>query len=249
MMTVAGVMGLALLTYCGLQQDGNLDAVRETPPPATLPSVAVTGLTASYDLASGSQVLLQGSTNISAWSCYSSQAQARVMLSADDSALRILFEQLKIGQISAFRLQCASVCGAIAKLSVPVASLQGDSDGMNRDMQSALKAGECPFIQYRLEKVEDARAGQDPTNGKPEFLLRVAGDLTVAGVERTLTTDLTVQQDAANRYHVQAKTPIQMTDFDVKPPTAFLGLIRARDPLSVIFDLYFIPVDARIKKE
>jgi polyisoprenoid-binding protein YceI len=95
-----------------------------------------------------------------------------------------------------------------------------------------------------LDQVQDVQVRQDPKTGMPAFVLRVTGTLTVAGVPRTLTTDLTVQQDADRHYHVQARTPILMTDFAVTPPSAFFGLVRAQDALAVIFNLDFETADA-----
>ena len=36
-----------------------------------------------------------------------------------------------------------------------------------------------------------------------------------------------------------AQTEMQMTDFDVKPPTALFGVIRAHNSVAVIFTLEF----------
>jgi len=240
MMLLTGVMGLALVTYCGVAKDKNSDPALDWSPPATIPSDNPPGPRAVYDLAAGSQVLLQGAINVGAWSSRSSQARARAVLNLDDSVLRTLFDKLQAGQISADQLQLSPGLRAIAELSVPVMSLHGDSQGMDRDMYSALKAPQYPSIQYRLEKAQDAQVRQDPTTGKPAFLLRVTGALTVAGVQRTLATELTIERDASQHYLVHAQIPIRMTDFGVTPPTALLGLIRARDSLSVIFDLDFV---------
>lgn len=246
MMLVTGVMGLALMTYCGVAKDQSSEPGLDFSSLATAPSDNLPGPRAVYDLAPGSQVLLQGAINVGAWSSRSSQARAWVELNLDDSVLRTLFDKLQTGQISADQLRLSPGRHAIAELAVPVMSLHGDSQGMDRDMDSALKARQYPSIQYRLEKVQDAQVRQDPTNGKPAFLLRVNGSLTVAGVQRTLATELTIQRDAGQHYVVHAQIPIKMTDFNVTPPTALLGLIRARDSLSVIFDLDFIPADASI---
>lgn len=43
--------------------------------------------------------------------------------------------------------------------------------------------------------------------------------------------------------HAQGTLPIQMTDFNVEPPTAMLGLIRARDKITVHFDITAVPVE------
>jgi hypothetical protein len=239
---LTGVAALTLLTYCGVQKGENPDSGRELP--ATVPSEAPAGTMAVYDLATDSQVDLEGATDVSDWSSRSSQARARVALDVDDSAVRTIFDKLQTGRLAADSLRLPLGRPAVAELSVPVISLRGNSQGMDRDMYSALKAGQCPFIQYRLEKVQDAQVRQDPSTAKTEIILHVTGVLTVAGVQRPLATELTIQEDTSQHYLVHARSVIQMTDFKVTPPTALFGLIRAQDSLSVIFNLDFIPVDA-----
>jgi len=45
----------------------------------------------------------------------------------------------------------------------------------------------------------------------------------------------------SGRMHAQGTLPIQMTDFNVEPPTAMLGLIRVRDEITVHFDITAVP--------
>jgi hypothetical protein len=240
MVLLGCVMGLALLTYCDVQNGQSFDSAAKFPPLPPVTPENPSEPTAVYDLAPYSEVLLEGATNVSAWTSSSSRARARVVLHIDDSDVRALFDKLQAGQLSAAELRVPFGRLATAELSVPVVSLQGSSRGMNRDMYSALKSQQYPLIQYRLEKVEDTQIRQDPITGKPEILLNVTGVLTVAGVERTLITAVSIRRDAGQNYLVHAQTPIQMTDFGVTPPTALFGLIRAQNSMSVIFDLDFV---------
>lgn len=48
----------------------------------------------------------------------------------------------------------------------------------------------------------------------------VHGEVTASGVVRATGT-----------------VPFRMTDFGIKPPTAFFGLLKARDDVTVRFDL------------
>jgi hypothetical protein len=242
MMLPAAVAALGLLTYCGVQKGENLDSDRE--PPATAPSNNPAGTMLVYHLSPDSQVVLEGATDISNWSSRSSQARARVALDVDNSAVRAIFDRLESGKFAHDPLRLPLEHPAIAELSVPVTSLHGSSQGMDRDLHSALKAEQYPFIQYRLEKIQDAQVRQDPSTAKPEIILHAIGSLTVAGVQQPLATELTIQRDAGQHYLVHAQNVIQMTEFKVTPPTALFGLIRAQDSLSVIFNLDFIPSDA-----
>ena len=70
------------------------------------------------------------------------------MLDVDDSVVRTIFDRLETGKFAKDPLRLPLEHPAIAELSVPVMSLRGNSQGMDRDMHSALKAGQYPFIQY-----------------------------------------------------------------------------------------------------
>jgi hypothetical protein len=242
MMWLTCIMGLALLSYCGVQNGANLNSQEN--PPTTLPSGSLAGMTAVFDLASDSQVVLEGATNASDWSSSSSQAHARVMLDVDDATLRTILDKLRSTVPPGDPLQLPPGRPAFAEISMPVMSLKGSSPGMDRDMHAALQAQQHPSIQYRLEKVQDAQLRPDPRTGAPEILLHVVGTLTVAGVQKTVAMEMTIHRSADNHYLVHAQTPIRMTDFGVTPPTALFGLIRAHDALSVIFNLDFVRADA-----
>ncbi len=241
MVLLTCITGFALLSYCGVQNGANLNLQGTSP--ATLPSDDPPGMRAVFDLASDSQVVLEGQTNISDWASRSSQAHARVMLDVDKATLQTMLDKRQTAVPADDPLQLPPGRPAFAQLSVPVMSLKGSSQGMDRDMHSALKAQEYPYIQYRLDKVQDTQLQQDPNTGEPEILLHVAGTLTVAGVQKSLATELTIQRGADNHYLIHARTPIRMTDFGLTPPTALFGLIRAHNALSVIFNLDFVLAD------
>src|SRR5580658_9871744 len=98
MMLLTGVAALTLLTYCGVQKEENLDSEGE--PPETVSPNESAGTITIYDLATDSQVVLEGATDISDWSSRSSQARARVALDVDNSAVRTIFDRLQSGKLA-----------------------------------------------------------------------------------------------------------------------------------------------------
>lgn len=135
---------------------------------------------------------------------------------------------------------------------------------MNHDLREALKADEHEVIgfEYRrmvaFEWVEGAgaRGAGVEANGKnvagavangqsiaPEasqkrsFVMRVEGDLTVAGVTRRVEVSLEGMRLDHRLVHAQGKTELVMSDYEIDPPRALLGLIEVRDQLTVHFDL------------
>lgn len=123
-------------------------------------------------------------------------------------------------------------------VTIPVKTLDCGKRGMNRDMYEALKSEKHPFIRYHLI---DANRIESDSNGYAEsegwMDIRTEGLLEIAGV--TDTTEVTVQGKllSPDRFRVKGKRKINMLDFDVDPPKAMLGLIRADKYLTVHFEV------------
>ena len=62
---------------------------------------------------------------------------------------------------------------------------------------------------------------------------RVTGTLTLHGVSRDLTFDVTGTPD-----HYHGKTKLKQTDFDIKPVSGGGGSVKVKDELEIAFDVY-----------
>jgi polyisoprenoid-binding protein YceI len=214
--------------------------------------VPVTGVQGSqFDFVpdSASRVELQGTTNISSWSSKSSDIHGSVVLDTNAAELSALFNRIQFAApddanpINPDLLKISFRSPVIAEISVPILSLHGDSAGMDRDMQNALKAAQHPAIEYTFQQVQQASLQWDSPDHPPGLNLSVVGKLSVAGVWRTITMDVIVKRDSRGHFIARAQTTILMTDFGVTPPVALLGLIKAADKVDVIFDLDLVRAD------
>ncbi len=124
-----------------------------------------------------------------------------------------------------------------AWLAVPVRAFDCGRPAMNRDLQEALQADRFPAIRFVLGEVAVLEA---PTADSAR--LEVAGALTIAGTMRTVRFVAGGRLLASGRARLVGSLPLQLTDFNVKPPTALLGLIRVHDQITVHFDLVVHPV-------
>jgi YceI-like domain len=235
---VPAIICLASLAYCGANSDP--PAPSQIFPGSELFKVdRAEGDARIFEL-TASQVDLRGYTSIGPWSSGSSDASAQVVLFTDDQQLRNLLEKFNAGDITTEQLSLPMTRSPIAQIAVPIASLHGSSDGMDRDMRAALKASKFPAIRFELLKVIDFQIQRDPRTRNPVLVLHATGNLTVAGVQRTLATDVTIQPAPGRDYIANARIEMRMTDFGVTPPTALFGLIRAHDSVSVLFNLHFV---------
>lgn len=134
--------------------------------------------------------------------------------------------QLKAGEVEIASIQDIS-------LSVLANSLDGGKSGMNKDAYEALKADRYKTIDFEFKKLDILNC----TSGTCKGIIH--GTLTVAGINRSIDVDFSAHI-SNNQVTLSGSKPLKMTDFNVEPPRAFLGLIRAYDDVIVEFELVFL---------
>lgn len=111
------------------------------------------------------------------------------------------------------------------RFSVPVRSMKSGKSGMDDKVYEALKASRHPQISVITGNV-DLSSGSGV----------VQAAVTIAG--RTKTLPVTVQRSvAAGVATYTGQVTFNMTEFNVSPPTAMLGAIKAGDRVTLRFDL------------
>lgn len=121
-------------------------------------------------------------------------------------------------------------------VSLPVRSLDCGKRAMNKDMYGALKAEKFPSIRYKLL---DAKLAEHQTADTLAHWMdiRTLGIMEIAGVQDTTTIFVKGKVLGDNQFHVKGSKSLNMDTFDIKPPTAMFGLIRANKELTVHFDV------------
>ncbi len=115
------------------------------------------------------------------------------------------------------------------ELQIPVNTFTSDKDGLTKQMLKALKADKHPTITFRLGSyaVEPAAGGVS---------IKPTGTLTVAGVEKPVDMVLDVRE-VAGALQVRGTRDLLMTDFGIKPPTMFMGMLKTHDKVTITFEL------------
>ncbi len=129
--------------------------------------------------------------------------------------------------------------GAVAiKVSIPVKSLECGKRAMNKDMYEALKAERHHSIYYQLLSADLIESAQTSAEQSGDWMnIKTTGVLEIAGVKDT--TDVLVQGRllSEDRFRVKGNKKISMDTYDIEPPTAMFGLIKASSELTVHFDV------------
>lgn len=118
-----------------------------------------------------------------------------------------------------------------AEVVIPVDTFDCGKSRMNKDFYKALKGDAYPRIHFELT---DAAVGSAHGSG---FDVTVSGRLTISGVTRNISLVSQGRKQSDGQFRVVGKLPLSMRDFNIEPPTAFAGLIRAHDRIVVAFDL------------
>ena len=163
-----------------------------------------------------SRVSIAGTSNIHAYTASTTVLRVtRVTLAPTVAGPTFWDEIVKPGALEAF------------EIAIPAATLASDKDGLDKNMHNALKTKQFPDITFRLLRLE-------PRPGATSAL-RGVGVLTVAGVPREVTLELTTARKESG-VSVQGKVALLMTDFGIAPPKAMLGMLKTDPKVTITFE-------------
>lgn len=115
------------------------------------------------------------------------------------------------------------------ELQIPLNAFTSDKDGLTKQMFKAMKADKHPVITFKLcgYTVEPAAGG---------VAIKATGTLMVAGVERPVEIVLDAKEIAGG-LQVRGSRDLLMTEFGIKPPTMFMGMLKTHDKVTIKFEL------------
>ncbi|MBP3191808.1 YceI family protein [Natronogracilivirga saccharolytica] len=117
-------------------------------------------------------------------------------------------------------------------VSIPVGDIDADSRRMNRNMHEYLKEDDYPEITYNLVEAEELASLDNPG-----YKLTVKGNISAAGASHEIVHDVEIAEQENGRLVISGSQDLKMSDFGIEPPTAMLGSVRARDEMTIEFEL------------
>jgi len=119
--------------------------------------------------------------------------------------------------------------------SVEVKNLTSNEGNlMDRKAHDALKEGKSPVISFKQQSVESLSSSNGRVNG------RINGQLTIAGKTKQLSVPFSGRIEN-NRLIVTGTLDIKMSDFDIEPPTAMLGVLKTGNDVTLNYSFEFQP--------
>jgi polyisoprenoid-binding protein YceI len=170
----------------------------------------------SIPLGAESRVWFTGASNLHDFTCRAAQVRGGVVVLAANTGTGSLFA----GQPPALT----------GRLLIPVEGVDCGIPAMTRDLHGTLRAEHAPAITFALERYVVAPGFRAPS-------VRLEGQLSIAGVERPVTLVGTLLRDTTGAVRVQGSRRLRVTDFGVRPPRRFLGLVRVHETVRVHFDV------------
>ncbi|PWN05903.1 YceI family protein [Rhodohalobacter mucosus] len=127
-----------------------------------------------------------------------------------------------------------ALTGIVAEM--PIESLESGRRKMNRDIREALRSEQYPKIRFTSSVAEVLSYQKE--NGVYEF--RLNGNLALAGEERDTQFVCTIDEHENQTLRATCETDIDMTDFNINPPTAFFGALKTDEMVTIMVDLILL---------
>jgi hypothetical protein len=171
-----------------------------------------------YSIENGSSLSITGKSNVNTFSCLCAETFKRQVLQIErvDSAYRIRFKN--------------------ALLKLPTQSMDCNNARMNSDLCDALKASRYPYIVVELQQIQ-LRPSALRTEPNEWFDVVAMATLTITDVCKPIVMDVRGVNLGDNRFRFVCSKNVRMTDFNVDPPTALLGLIKVHNDIKINLDI------------
>lgn len=155
------------------------------------------------------EVNIYGSANIKSWSAKVHQLNVISELLVED------------GQLTEIRK---------VRVEIDVEAIEGsDGRAMTRDLHETFNKENHPRIVFELKEILELEAVE---NG---YRIRASGELSMAGHTRTIELEVDGEVLDDEKIEFSGTKTMLMTDWEMSPPTALLGVLRTRDEVEVEF--------------
>lgn len=171
-------------------------------------------------LTNESRLWLEGNTNIHNYSCAADTLSGFGKLMDAEKPEGTVTEHGKVS----------------INVEIPVYKLDCGKKAMNKDMFEALQAEKHPRITYSLDEAQFVNIVKDEHD--VEWMnIYTTGVINVAGVNKDIEVNILGKVLDNNRFHVKGEKELDMTEFGVTPPKALMGLIKAKENITIKFDV------------
>ncbi len=167
-----------------------------------------------FHLDASSTLYLEGSSNVSNFSCVWRQ---------DKPLGAFVFSPNSQGDSLHF---------SGAGIDIEIRTLDCGNQRMNHDLYQTLNASLFPHIDIALHEATLMNIGDHEYSTYKTLV-----DITMNNHKLKTGVELDVQSMGESTWSFRGRKKLKMSDFNVDPPTAMLGLVRVKDEITIVFDL------------
>lgn len=176
------------------------------------------GETVSYTIDPASKLYLQGSTNVTNFSCNCNDrfSEGSFQINAKENNSLLQFSN--------------------AVMYIKTETFDCRNRLMNRDLYKALKSTQYPKIKIQLlEAQQNPNAMVNDCNDW--VTLKGQAIITLTNVSKKVPLDVKAKKTGKNQFRFVSSKDLLMTDFNITPPSPMLGIVKVRDKITIHLDL------------
>ncbi len=164
------------------------------------------------------QMKIDGDSNVRSWDADVTQVDATLVLTG----------------IETFSIE-AMTPDAFKEMTItmPVERINSDSRSLTRNIHNYLKADDHPNITFTLKSVDEIEVNSGTA------LITATGVINAAGKDHEVTMNVTARMSNNGTINFSGEQELLMTSFEIDPPTAIMGTVRARDEFRIIYSVDF----------
>lgn len=119
------------------------------------------------------------------------------------------------------------------KVEVPVRSIVSGEKLMDKKTYETFKEPTNPTITFNLTNVNSMNVSGN------DVAVTVTGNLTMGGFTKSVTLKANGQKVKPGVYKFTGSTPLKMSEFKMKAPTAMLGAMKVGDAVTLNYSVTF----------
>ena len=118
-------------------------------------------------------------------------------------------------------------------IDIPVSSIKSGNSIMDKKTYNTFDAEKNPQINFALTNL-------DFNNRSPyKLLIKTHGNLSMGGTKKAIYLTAKGKMLSKNKFNVEGKVVLKMTDFGMTPPTWLIGLMKVGDEITVNYNVTF----------
>lgn len=119
-------------------------------------------------------------------------------------------------------------------LVLPVVNLKSEKDGLNENAWETLEYEDHKNIVYKLTSAKVTPAGGT------KYQIAATGNLTIAGVTKPVSMNVTATANADGSFNATGSLPIKLSQFNIERPSFMFGTMSVGDAMTLSYNVHFV---------